>query len=51
MITEIRLIKRSLFCLYFECINSQRAKEKNNNRDAENSKGSAKNEAYLGLAP
>ena len=51
MIIEIRVIKRSLFCLYFECIHSQRAKEKNNNKDAENSKGSAKNEAYLGLAP
>ena len=48
MITEIRVIKSSLFCLYFECINSHRAKEKNNTKDAENSSGSAKNEAYLG---
>ena len=51
MITKIKVKKRNLFCLYLECINNHIAKEEKSNRDAENSSGSAKNEAYLGLAP
>ena len=51
IIIKARNKAKNLVSLSFEWIKNQIAIEKKSISDAENSKGSAKNEAYLGIAP